>query len=73
MKKIVFIIVPVVVFFVNVAVAAYASVVVANFLVDDLYLVGWWVFPDAAIAIAVAMLVYLFLQRVAYALHLSLD
>ena len=73
MKKIVFIIVPVVVFFVNVAVAAYASVVVANFLVDDLYLVGWWVFPDAAIAITVATLVCLFLQRVAYALHLSLD
>ena len=73
MKKIVFIIVPVVVFFVNVAVAAYASVVVANFLVDDLYLVGWWVFPDAAIAIAVASLVYLFLQRVAYALHVGIE
>lgn len=73
MKKIVFIIVPVVVFFVNVAVAVYASVVVANFLVDDLYLVGWWVFPDAAIAIAVATLVYLFLQRVAYALHVGID
>lgn len=73
MKKIVFIIVPVVVFFVNVAVAVYASVVVANFLVDDLYLVGWWVFPDAAIAIAVATLVYLFLQRIAYALHVGID
>ena len=73
MKKIIRVIVPVVVLFANIMVAAYASVVVANFLVDDLYLVGWWVFPDAAIAIAVAALVYLFLQRVAYALHVGID
>lgn len=73
MKKIIRVIVPVVVLFANIIVAAYVSVLVVNYLIDELYLVGWWVFPDAFIAIAVAALVFVTLEHIAYALHIELD
>lgn len=73
MKKIIRIIVPIVLFAANFTIAAYASVLVGYYLIDILDLVGFWVFPDAIVSLAVACLVFYALNRVATILHLDID
>ena len=73
MKKIIILIVPIIVFTANFTIAAYACVFVASYLIDTLNLVGWWVFPDALVCLAVAGLVLYALNRVATMLHLDID
>lgn len=73
MKKIIRIIVPIIVFAANFTIAAYACVFVAAYLIDTLDLVGFWVFPDAIVSLAVACLVFYALNRVATILHLDID
>lgn len=67
------IIVPIIVFAANFTIAVYACVFVADYLIDTLNLVGWWVFPDAIVCIAVAGLVLYALNRVATIFHLDID
>lgn len=73
MKKIIRIIVPIIVLAANFTIAIYACVIVAAYLVDTLDLVGFWVFPDAIVCLAVAGFVLYALNRVATLLHLDID
>lgn len=73
MKKIIRIIVPIIVFAANFTIAIYACVFVADYLIDTLDLVGFWVFLDAIVSFAVACLVFYALNRVATMLHLDID
>lgn len=62
-----------IVFVANLIIAAGCGYAVADFMVDKLYLVGFWVFADGIVAVCVAVSIFVVLEQGAYALHISLD
>lgn len=73
MKKIVRFAMAIVTITANLCVALYAAVLVVNIMVDYLDLTGFWVFPDAIVAVCVGVVAFLALEHVAYACNITLD